>query len=83
MEILANNAIRELSASELDEVNGGILPVIGFGLALASHVGVGGAATSVLGHVMSGVALGMATYGLARYFGGGGRRRGRRFTNSA
>ena len=77
METLTNSTIRELSSSEIDEVNGGILPVIGFGLAVASHVGVGGAATTVLGHIMSGIGLGMATYGMASYFGryrSGGRR---------
>ena len=79
-ETWSNPGIRELSPEELDAVHGGVLPVIGFGLSLASHVGVGGAATSAVGHVMSGVGLGLATYGLARYLGGG-RHRNRKVTS--
>ncbi len=81
MEILANSTIRELSPGEINEVSGGILPIIGFGLALASHVGVGTATTTIVGHAISGVALGIASFSLARYFGGG-RRRYRRSTKS-
>jgi hypothetical protein len=67
MQEVTYNTIRELSLSELDEVNGEFLPVIGFGLALFSHIGVGGVASSALGHVMSGVGLGMATFAFASY----------------
>ena len=65
----------QLTDEQIDIVNGGILPVVGFGIALASHVGVGGAATTVTGHILSGVGLGIATFGLARYLGGGGANR--------
>jgi hypothetical protein len=65
----------------LDDVNGGFLPVIGFAIALGSHVGVGSVTTGIVGHLMSGFALGLATFGLAVYMGGGARPRGHRFTN--
>ena len=64
-------ATRELSDTELAMISGGVLPVIGFGIALASHVGVGGAATTFTGHFLTAVGLGLATYGLANYWGGG------------
>jgi hypothetical protein len=77
-----SNFVYQLTDEELIVVGGGILPVIGFGLSLASHVGVGGAATTLTGHVISAVGLGLASYGLASYFGGGGRRWDKRNTAS-
>lgn len=67
--------ISDIADGDLELVNGGVLPAIGFAIALASHVGVGGAATTVTGHILSGVGLGMATFGLANYLGGGGGRK--------
>ena len=60
-------AIRELNIDEIEEVNGGFVPVLAFAGALASHVGIGGAAASLTGHLLSGFALGAATYSLAEY----------------
>ncbi|WP_163932581.1 class IIb bacteriocin, lactobin A/cerein 7B family [Paraferrimonas sp. SM1919] len=59
--------MRELNLNEIEEVNGGIVPIIGFGIALASHVGVGGAATTLTAHFLSGAGLALATYGLAEF----------------
>jgi len=78
-----NGGIRELSPEELTAVSGGFLPVIGFALALASHVGVGSVTTSVAGHFITGFSLGYATYSMSVYFGGyggggGGRKRGKK-----
>jgi lactobin A/cerein 7B family class IIb bacteriocin len=69
-------AIRELTTGELDEVNGGIIPIIGFAIALGSHIGVGSVTTGITGHLMTSFGLGMATFSMASYFhsrrGGGG-----------
>lgn len=70
-------AIRELTTRELDDVNGGFFPVIGFAVALGSHIGVGSVTTGIVGHLMTAFALGAATFSMASYFhirrsGGGG-----------
>ncbi|QIB65708.1 hypothetical protein [Kineobactrum salinum] len=62
----------ELTESDIDNVSGGILPAIGVAAALASHIGVGGVATSVTTHLLSGFGLGYAVFGAASYYGGGG-----------
>ncbi|WP_028773937.1 class IIb bacteriocin, lactobin A/cerein 7B family [Shewanella waksmanii] len=59
--------MQELTKNEIEQVNGGAVPVIAAGLALASHIGVGGSATTVLGHVMSGAGLALATWSFAEY----------------
>ena len=62
--------IRELTINEMEEVSGGVLPAIAFGLALSARVGVGVATTNVVGHIGGGVGLGLATYSLCQYMGG-------------
>jgi hypothetical protein len=52
------------------EVSGGVLPAIAFGLSVAARVGIGVKTTSVVGHVLSGVSLGVSTYAFAQYLGG-------------
>jgi hypothetical protein len=56
--------MRELSDAEIDEVQGGIAPVIGFGVALASHAS---GFSGVAGWALSSIGLIGATYGLAEY----------------
>ena len=63
--------MRELTLNEMEEVSGGVLPVIAFGLALAARVGFGVATTNVVGHIGAGVGLGIATYSLCEYMGAG------------
>ena len=60
--------MRELTLQEKEEVGGGILPLIGFGLALAGKlVGGGGVTTWAIGSS----SLILASYGVADYFLGG------------
>ena len=61
--------IRELTVNEIEEVQGGVLPVVDFALAAAARVGVGSVVTNAAGHVAGGVSLGIATYSLANYMG--------------
>ncbi len=55
--------MRELNAQEMEEVSGGILPLIAFGLSLAGHLaGFSGPATwaiSSAGLILSSVGLAM------------------------
>ena len=53
------------------EVSGGVLPVVVFGLTLAAHVGFGVASTNLVGHIVTGLGLGVATYSLCEYMGAG------------
>ena len=62
--------IRELTINEMEEVSGGILPAIAFGLSVAARVGIGVKTTSVVGHVLSGVSLGVSTYTFCQHLGG-------------
>lgn len=62
--------IRELTINEMEDVSGGVLPAIGFGLAVAARVGIGVKTTSVVGHVLGGVSLGVSTYAFCQYLGG-------------
>ena len=62
--------IRELTISEVEDVSGGILPAVGFALAVVARVGVGVATTNVVGHVAAGASLGIATYAFCSYLGG-------------
>ncbi|WP_157976749.1 hypothetical protein [Parahaliea mediterranea] len=64
--------MRSLSADELEQVNGGVLPAVGFALALASHIGVGTTTTGLVGHFATGLGLGIATYTMMGHYGGGG-----------
>jgi hypothetical protein len=59
--------MKELNVNKYEEVNGGIIPVIAAGIALASHVGVGGASATVGAHLLTGASLALATYSLAEY----------------
>lgn len=60
--------MRELTLRERDEVSGGFLPLIGFGLAVAAKaVGGGG----VAGWAISSASLIAASYGLAAAYGPG------------
>ena len=57
--------MRELTLQERNEVSGGILPIIGFGLAVAGKVsGGGGVATWAI----SSAGLIVSSYGLADHF---------------
>lgn len=60
--------MRELTLQEKEEVGGGILPLIGFGLAVAGKVTAGGGVT---GWAISSASLILGSYGLAHYFLGG------------
>ena len=57
--------MRELTAKEIDQVNGGILPVVMFGVALGSKF----TATSLAGWAFSSAGLIGATYQAAKYLG--------------
>ena len=57
--------MRELTADELDEVSGGILPLVGFGLALAGKV-MG--STGVAGWAVGSASLVLGSYSMAEYF---------------
>lgn len=61
-----------LSEEELDQVSGGIVPAIFAGIALASHIGVGGTATTLTAHLISGASLAYAVYSAAEYYGSSG-----------
>ncbi len=63
--------MRELTLNEMEEVSGGVLPAIAFGLSVAARVGIGVKTTSVVGHVLGGVSLGVSTYSFAQYLGAG------------
>ena len=65
--------MRELTLQEKEEVGGGILPLIGFGLAVAGKAAGGG---GVVGWAISSASLILASYSLGVYFGGGGTIRG-------
>lgn len=65
---LETREMRELTVQEKDEVSGGILPLIGFGLAVAAKaMGSGG----VTGWAISSASLVVASYGLAAAYGPG------------
>lgn len=56
--------MRELTEAEVEEVSGGIVPVIAFGASLAAHMsGFGG----VAGWAISSVSLIASSYSLAQY----------------
>ena len=59
--------MRELNVNEIEQVSGGIVPVIGAVAAIASHA----MARSFASYVVSRVGTITAGYGLAEYFGGG------------
>ena len=66
---------RELTEQELEEVNGGIFPFLGFGAAVIGHTGLMGATGGSIGmamgfgaHMITGFSLGLASFQLmARY----------------
>ncbi len=58
-----NTQIQELTMEEVQQVNGGIAPVIGMGIAVASHLG----SASLGAHLLSGAGLIVGTYGLMEY----------------
>lgn len=60
--------MRELTLQEKGEVGGGILPLIGFALAVAGKATSGG---GVVGWAVTSASLVAASYGLADYFLGG------------
>jgi hypothetical protein len=71
-------SLSELTQSDLQQVQGGLLPALGFAGALAGHVGLfsasGGTismAAGVAGHIVSGFGLGYAAYSLGTAYGGG------------
>lgn len=55
--------MKELTQSELNEVNGGIAPLIGAAIAVYSHF----TATTMTGAVLSRVGLAVAVYGVGEY----------------
>ncbi|MCL1142743.1 class IIb bacteriocin, lactobin A/cerein 7B family [Shewanella gaetbuli] len=57
---MQNSKIEELTFDEIEQVNGGIAPVIGAGIALASHL----SSATLGGHLLSGAGLIVGTYGL-------------------
>lgn len=60
------NTMQELTQDEMSAANGGVLPVIGFGLALgAKAAGSGGVATWAI----SSASLVLASFELGRYLG--------------
>ena len=56
--------MRELTFDDMDQASGGILPVIGFALAVAGKVGGGGGA---VGWAIGSASLVLASYELAKY----------------
>lgn len=58
--------MRELTLQERNEVSGGILPLIGFGLAVAGKVTAGG---GVATWAIASASLVAASYGLAAAYG--------------
>ncbi len=58
--------MRELTIQEREEVSGGILPLIGFGLALAAKAMGGG---GVVGWAIGSASLILATYQMAKAYG--------------
>ena len=58
--------MRELTVQEMDQASGGILPLIGFGFALAGKVG---GTTTVVAWAVSSASLIPGTYEAARYLG--------------
>ena len=58
--------MQELTVQELDQASGGILPLIGFAIALVSKVG---GSTGVVGWAASSAGLVLATYEGAKYLG--------------
>ncbi len=56
--------MRELTYDDMEQASGGILPVIGFGLALAGKLGGGG---GVVSWAVSSASLVVASYELAKY----------------
>lgn len=72
------NVPRELTSTELESVNGGIVPALMLAGAYIGHVGVLGASggtismgVGVAAHVISGIGLGYAAYSLGTAYGGG------------
>ena len=58
------NIMRELNVNEIEQVNGGIVPIVGFVAAMGGHM----MARSMAGYVISRVSTVTAAYGLAEYF---------------
>ena len=56
--------MRELNVNEIEQVNGGLLPLLGFGLAVVSHAG----ARTVVGYFLTRASSLLAGYELAKYF---------------
>jgi lactobin A/cerein 7B family class IIb bacteriocin len=61
--------MRELTSDELEQLSGGVVPVIAFGAALAGHMS---GFSGVAGWAISSVGLVTASYGLAEYGTSGG-----------
>ena len=57
--------MRELTETEIDEVSGGFLPIIGFGLALAGKA-LGSA--GVYGWIVGSASLILGSYSMGAYF---------------
>ena len=60
--------MRELTTDEIERVNGGVLPLIGFGLAL---LGKGMGSAGVFGWAVGSASLILSSYSLAEYYIGG------------
>ncbi len=58
--------MRELTVQEMDQTSGGILPLIGFAVALVSKVG---GSAGVVTWAASSAGLVLATYQAAKYLG--------------
>ena len=58
--------MRTLTTQELEQAGGGILPLIGFGLALAGKLG---GSAGVAGWAVGSASLVLATYEAANYLG--------------
>ena len=61
---MKNSTIRELSYKEIQQVSGGLVPLIGLGLSVASHF----MARSVAGSLISRAGYALGVYGAAAYF---------------
>ena len=62
---MKSTTMRELSATEMKEVSGGIAPLIGLAISAAGHFMARSVASSMLGRA----GFGLSVYGAAEYFG--------------
>ena len=58
--------MQELNLNEIEQANGGILPVVGFALAVAGKVG---GSSGAIGWAVSSASLVLSTFEAAKYLG--------------